>query len=92
MKMTDPARSDATRKKRLWMFGLVLLAIAVSFWFARPLGEPDKVEPGKPQAQSTEWAPEPEGEAVPVDLPTTPLKDVADVSEGDVEKAAGNKD
>lgn len=86
--MTDPARSDVTRKKRLWLFGLVLLAIAVSFWFARPLGEPTT----KPRAQSTEWAPEPEGEAVPVNLPTTPLKNSAGVSESDTDKAASKED
>jgi hypothetical protein len=90
--MANPAHSGATKKRWLWTFGLVLLAIAVSFWFARPLGEPAKVEPGKPQAQSTEWAPDAGKDAVPVDLPTTPMTNAPEAPQVDVDIVAGKED
>lgn len=76
--MTDPVGDGRAKGKWLWMTVLVLVAAAAAFWLAGPLGEPAKVEPAKPQPQSTEWAPVPEGSAVPVTLPTTALKSVVE--------------
>jgi hypothetical protein len=74
--MTDPVREDKTPHKWIWTIVLILLAIVATFWFARPLGEPEQVETVEPVAQSTEWVPVPEGSAVPVTLPETPLRNV----------------
>lgn len=90
--MNTTVQDGKSKRKWIWTIGLVLLAIAISFWFARPLGEPAKVEPGKPQAQSTEWAPDADEKAVPVNLPTTPLKDVAEEPRKEVDEAAGEKE
>jgi len=72
--MTDPVRDGRANSRWLWAIVLIIIAVAVTYWLASPLGEQAKVEPTKPQAQSTEWAPTPEGPAVPVTLPTTKLK------------------
>jgi hypothetical protein len=74
--MSDPLGGSKTAKKWVRTLGLVLLAIGAAVWFARPLGEPTMVEPSRPAPQSTEWAPEPEGSAVPVTLPKTPMTNV----------------
>lgn len=74
--MSDPVRKTKTAGKWLWPVVMTLFVIAALFWFAKPLGEPEKIGSAKPVAQSTEWAEEPEGPAVPVTLPTTPLKNV----------------
>jgi hypothetical protein len=74
--MSDQLGGSRTNKKWVWTLVLVLLAIGAAVWFARPLGETAKVEPSGPAAQSTEWAPEPEGSAVPVTLPKTQMTNV----------------
>lgn len=74
--MSDPVRETKTAGKWLWPVVVTLLVIGALFWFAKPLGEPEKVGTAKPAAQSTEWAEEPKGPAVPVTLPTTPLTNV----------------
>ncbi len=74
--MSEPARETRPVGKWLGIAILVLLVIGGAFWFARPAGEPAKVAPAEPVAQSTEWTEEPEGPAVPVTLPTTPLMNV----------------
>ena len=43
---------------------------AGTHWFLDPLGATEETVP---MAQSTEWVPAPEGDAVPVELPTTVL-------------------
>jgi hypothetical protein len=80
--MSDPLREDSAMKKWVWAFLLVLLAIGVTVWFARPWAEPTKVETSGPAPQSTEWAPEPEGSAVPITLPKTPMTNVPDEDKG----------
>ena len=84
--MTDPVRDSKPAGTWFWTIVLILLAIGAIFWFAEPLGEPAKVETAEPAAQSTEWAPAPEGEAVPMTLPETKLKAVPKESEA---KGAG---
>ena len=74
--MSDPVRETKTASRWLWLVAAALLVIGALFWFAKPLSKPDKVAIAKPVAQSTEWAEEPKGPAVPVTLPTTPLKNV----------------
>jgi hypothetical protein len=74
--MNDPVRETKSAGKWLWLVALVVVVIGSLFWFAQPLGESEGDEAAKPVAQSTEWAEEPEGPAVPVTLPTTPLKNV----------------
>jgi hypothetical protein len=74
--MNDPVRKTRTASKWLWPVVVALFVIGALYWFAKPLGEPEKVLTAKPVAQSTEWAEDPEGPAVPVTLPTTPLKNV----------------
>lgn len=85
--MNDPVRDSKPVGKWLWTAVLILLAIGAIFWFAKPLGEPAKVETTKPVAQSTEWAPVPEGSAVPVTLPTIPLKNVREEDRGKAREA-----
>lgn len=85
--MVDPIDDGAAKRRRLWVIVLVVLAIAASFWFARPLGVSEKVEPARPQAQSTEWAEEPDGEKVPVNLPNTPMLNAEEQPKGEVDKA-----
>lgn len=74
--MTDPLRDRKPATRWIWTIALILLAIGATFWFAKPLAEPEKVESAEPVAQSTERAEEPEGYAVPVTLPETPLRNV----------------
>lgn len=74
--MTNPVGTDKPAHKWIWTIVLILLAIGATFWFAKPLGESEKGATTKPVAQSTEWAPVPEGSAVPLTLPQTPLKSV----------------
>lgn len=85
--MTDPVRDGVMKKRLLWTIVLVALAIAASFWFAQPLDKPPEVETGSLQPQSTEWAVEPEGEKVPVNLPNTPMRNVEEQPKGDANKA-----
>lgn len=74
--MTSSNRHKKSNQKRTWTIVLILLAIGASLWFAKPLDVSRKAETSKPAAQSTEWALEPEGTAVPVTLPDTPLRNV----------------
>jgi hypothetical protein len=74
--MSDPSRETKSASKWLWLVAVALIVAGGLFWFAKPLGVPEKDEAAAPVAQSTEWVEEPKGPAVPVVLPTTPLKNV----------------
>jgi hypothetical protein len=74
--MNDPVHETRSTGKWLWPVVVILIVIGALFWFAKPLGEPEKVGTAEPVAQSTEWTEVPAGPAVPVTLPTTPLKNV----------------
>lgn len=87
--MNDPVRDKGHARKWLWTAVLILLALGAAFWFAKPLGEPTKVTATKPTAQSTEWAPVPDGPAVPVTLPNTPLRNVEGTERGELREAEG---
>jgi hypothetical protein len=70
--VTDPA-PDNPPSKRLLKVVLVVVVIVAIFLVAKPLGYR---QPAPPEPQSTEWANEPEGPAVPVTLPKTPMTNV----------------
>ena len=72
MKKTTPStRSGA---KWFWILTLLGLFILAIVWFSNPLGKVEDAPAPKTAAQSTEWAPAPEGPAVDVKLPETPTK------------------
>lgn len=72
--MTDFDKKPSSRW--IWMFALILMFAVLFILFAKPLEMTQSIQPAKPVAQSTEWTTDPEGAAVPVNLPTTKLKAV----------------
>lgn len=72
--MEKPPSSPKASSKWFWILILLALFIVVVVWFANPLGKVEQPPPAQTVKQSTEWAPEPEGPAVEVNLPETPLK------------------
>ena len=72
--MTNPVEEKSPASKWFWIMVLVLLLAVSIYWFSDSVGETEPASPVGAAAQSTEWAQEPEGEAVPVTLPNTPLK------------------
>jgi hypothetical protein len=88
--MIDPMRETKTARKWLWPVIATLFVIGALFWFAKPLGESQKVGITKPAVQSTEWAEEPEGPAVPVTLPTTPMMN-APIEDRDQSRGTGKE-
>jgi hypothetical protein len=85
--MSDQLGRSKNTKKWAWILVLVLLAIGAAVWFARPLRDAAKEEPSRPAAQSTEWTPEPEGSAVPVNLPKTPMTNAPVDDKGEAPEA-----
>jgi hypothetical protein len=80
--MDNPTGGKKSSRHMIWVVGLVVLFAVFAFMFARPLGETESDPAAKPAPQSTEWAEEPKGPAVPVTLPTTPMKMEPVVKEG----------
>jgi len=75
--VSDPVSDVRPARKWLWVIVLILLFVLVIGWFANPLGTGTIVEPAvvpaEPVAPSTDLTPAPEGSAVPVTLPETPM-------------------
>ena len=81
--MTKPTPSSRSSSKWFWILALLALFILTIVWFANPLGKVEQAPPPETAAQSTEWAPAPDGPAVDVRLPETPMKNVVvDQTEG----------
>lgn len=58
--------------KWFWIAVILLLLVVLAVWLVKPSGESnDVVVATQPAAQSTEWAEEPAGPKVPVELPTS---------------------
>lgn len=72
--MKKPTSSPKASSKLFWILTLLALLILTIVWFANPLGKVEQAPPPQAAAQSTEWAPAPEGPAVEVNLPETPMK------------------
>ncbi len=81
--MNNPTGGKKSARHMIWVIGLVVLFAVFAFMLARPLGETESGPAAKPAPQSTEWAEEPKGLAVPVTLPTTPMKMEPEVKEGE---------
>ncbi|WCT78605.1 hypothetical protein [Novosphingobium humi] len=76
--MTDPA-SELPPARKWFSIALVILVLVVLFlWYSPHSGKPKQEQPVAPTPRSTEWAPEPTGPAVPVNLPRTPMTNVPD--------------
>lgn len=84
--MTKPTPSSRSSSKWFWiltLLALLALFILAVVWFAKPLGKVEQTPPPETAAQSTEWAPAPNGPAVDVKLPETPMKNpVVNQTEG----------
>jgi hypothetical protein len=73
--------------KWMWRIGVIVVT-ALIVWFAIPFGprraerpvppvtQSRAVPQSKSTTQSTEWAPEPTGPSVPINLPKTPMTNV----------------
>jgi hypothetical protein len=72
--MKKPTSSTKSSSKWFWILTLFALLVLVVVWFADPLGKVEDAPTQPPAAQSTEWAPAPEGPAVEVKLPETPVR------------------
>jgi hypothetical protein len=69
--MTDPDNDKMPVSNWFWIITLIALFVVVIMWFVHPLGNMKGVVPATPTGQSSDWAPVPQGSAVPVTLPTT---------------------
>jgi hypothetical protein len=54
----------------------LIVVVAGVLWFAAPWETAKKAPPAEPVARSTDWAVEPTGPAVPVNLPKTQMTNV----------------
>ncbi|MGE0773755.1 MAG: hypothetical protein AB7G25_02080 [Sphingomonadaceae bacterium] len=72
--MAKPTPSSRSSSKWFWILTLLALFILAIAWFANPLGKVEQAPPPETAAQSTEWAPAPDGPAVDVKLPETSMK------------------
>lgn len=70
--MTDPNISRYGWKMWLVIVTALVLLVAIVLLFYAPLRGP--VPDEAPATPSTEWTTAPEGPAVPVDLPETPMR------------------
>lgn len=73
---STPGRKPANRL--IWLLAAALVIAVAFIWFAKPAGESTQAPPAKPVAQSTDWTAEPQGPAVPVKLPDTPMTNTPD--------------
>ena len=76
--MTEPEFDTGVTGRRLRIFLVILVLVAVIIWFVAPFGTTKQEAPVQPVTQSKDWAPEPTGPAVPVNLPKTPMTNVPD--------------
>ncbi len=75
--MTIPVFDPAASGKWWWRIAALVVVIAVIFWFAGSLGpKKDEAQTAQPTVRSTDWAPEPTGPKVPVNLPKTRMTNV----------------
>lgn len=69
-------KSSRSPSRWFWILTLIAMLVVVIVWFMNPLGEVERAPTVKETGQSTEWAPAPEGPAVDVTLPQTPMTNV----------------
>jgi hypothetical protein len=75
--MTISTSDAGSSGKWWWRIALLVLIIAVIVWFAPSLGtKKEAASSGEPVVRSTDWAPEPTGPKVPVNLPKTRMTNV----------------
>lgn len=72
--MKKPTSWTRTSSRWFWILTLLALFILVIVWFSDPLGKVEHAPPPETADQSIEWAPAPEGPAVDMNLPETPMK------------------
>lgn len=76
--MTDPVFEGPPVRQWAWIFGVALVVVAAIFWLGGALDTDHSASSAQPVGRSTEWAPEPTGPAVPVNLPKTPMTNAPD--------------
>lgn len=76
--MSDAPPGSSGSSKGLWIIILLIFLGLVIYWFANPMNDVGNApEPAPaPTAQPTDLAEEPEGPAVDVTLPQTPMTNV----------------
>lgn len=79
--MVDSVPGPKPATRLIWVLAAAVAIAAGFIWFARPAGDRTQAPPAKPVAQSTDWAAEPQGPAVPVELPKTPMTNAPQASE-----------
>ncbi|MBN9143681.1 MULTISPECIES: hypothetical protein [unclassified Novosphingobium] len=76
--MKDPVSGPSPAKRWLSAIMVLLLVLVLTIWYVAPPSKPKQEQQARPAPRSTEWAPEPAGPAVPVNLPKTPMTNVPD--------------
>ena len=64
----------SSASKWLWPLVVALLTALLVIWFFSPLGDVPVSEPAPERTPSSEWTTAPEGPAVEVKLPVTPVR------------------
>ncbi len=67
--MPDPACAIPSARGWAWIVGLIMIVIATIIWLGASLEAAGKPSPVQPVARSTDWAIQPTGPAVRVNLP-----------------------
>lgn len=75
----NPATGSDHSKTWAWMALLSLLIVGAVFWFFTRSEE--RLQPPVPASQSKDWTVEPQGPAVPVNLPKTRMTNAPSSSE-----------
>jgi len=78
--MTDAAPHSRPGLRWLWWTGLLVAVALAVFWLGAPWQTGPKTGSAQPVAKSTNWAIEPTGPAVPVNLPKTEMTNAPDTS------------